>query len=488
MSERLDNIPLSEILRPDVTPEMGFQSYEMLADLTSVRNIQQAAFLNNEVIRPTLAYPYIDDNRLDQGISNLNQIGKYADDIPDEDISNAVWNSAGYRLAEMYWLKEAKRLNSLSQDTQSDSFKLSAERYQEMNEQLYGAPDEETTGQVIGEILTQAYSKQLDERGTQILSELEDGILVRGLKGLEIGRLPEITGKLDVLAKVIKKEFSYVFDLVDYYWEKVVLPRANEENQSPEFRAEDITELFIRMRDIMDPENTSKICVVQNEKAKTVAWDTPSMSIKVGKETAAVTDRIEMVGSLIHELGIHGGRAMSGLRTELPILGTGLYTESEQGEQPDYLTFEEGIATLAEMAIQGKAESWKPVHISHYLNIALAYAGADFRESFEVVWRARSLMAVEDGKPMTDEIVISQRKQAYLSLIRTRRGTPTHIVYDKPLTFNKDLAYLQGKVVALRFLEQVGNDEESIKQVLKGKFDPLNKAQKQLADRYLPTS
>jgi hypothetical protein len=496
MSEIIGNRPLHEILRPDVTPEMGFQSYEMLADLTSVRNIQQAAFLNNEVLKPELSYPNIDEAKLDQGIATLGQIGIRSEGILDQDISSAIWNSAGYRLAEMYWLKEAKRLNFFSENPKSIKFRLSAERYQDLNEQLYGKPNSEITGQVVGEVLAQARSKKLDERGQRILEELEQGtvttingetVVIRGIKSMEAtNRLPEITGRLDILADVVKDEFAYVFNLVDSYWDEVILPRAHNTTEAPCFKLDDITLLFTQMRDVMDPENNSNISVVINDKAKTVAWDTPSMSIKAGKETAKVTDKLEMIGSLIHELGIHGGRATNGLNTELPVLGTGLYTESEEDEQPDYLTFEEGIATLVEMAIKGNTENWKPVHISHYLNTALAYEGADFRETFEITWRARALMAVPDGESMTDEIINTQRKQAYLSLIRTRRGTPTHIAYDKPLTFNKDLAYLQGKIIALRFLERVGEDKESIRQIFKGKFDPLNKAQKRLADRYIP--
>lgn len=495
MSERLDNVPLSEILRPDVTPEMGFQSYDMLADNKETRDQQEIAFLNGDIIRPILEYPQIDQKILNQGIRNLNAVGLLSSEIADEEYSTAVWNSAGYRLAEMYWLKQAKKLDRFRGNPTSNNFELSAQRYQDLNEQLYGTPDKELTASIIGEVFAQAESMQLDITGLRILDELKHGIELniagehinmRGLAGMEKGRLPEIGNKLRFLREVIEEEFAPIYKLVGNYWEEIVLPRASKNTLEPQFEVTDMVELFKRMRDSIDPENSAKISVVLLEKGTSLSWDTPTMSVRIGAGRKPVTDQGEMIGHLIHELGVHGGRAVHGLNTDMPVLGTGLFTNAQEGEQADYLTFEEGFASLINSMLDSKSSTWQSLHISHYLNTALAYEGADFREAFEITWRARTLMAAPDGKPLTEDIIKKQREQAYISMVRTRRGTPTEIAHRHPLTFNKDLAYLQGKIIALQFLDEVGNNKNAIKQVLKGKFDPLNKAQKRLADRYIP--
>lgn len=478
-----------------MTPEMGFQSYEMLGDAGGPRSREEAAFLNDESIRPRLEYPLIDEPELDTGIRKLATVGKLSESITDPDFSDAVWSSMGYRLAEMYWLKQAKRLNDARDNPNSELFEKRAAAYQELNEQLYGKPDQQITASIIGEVFSQAESKQLDETGLRILDELQHGatlqvadetIEMRGLADKREGRLPEIGNTLDTLREVVEEEFPAAYDIVNSYWGEVVVPRHEAEGSALAFDVHDMKILFTQLRDATDPDNSANISVVINENGSQLAWDTPTMSVRVGLQRPEIDDRLEMVGHKVHEFGIHGGRAVHGLKTDMPVLGTGLFTEALEGEQADYLTFEEGFASLINIAVSGKVPAWNQVNVSHYLNLGLAYQGADFRESFELLWRARTLMAAPDGKPLTQDLIEKERKQAYVSMIRTHRGAPTEVLYDSPLTFNKDLAYLGGKLIALGFLEQVGDDKAAIRQVMRGKFDPTNTAQKRLADKYIP--
>ena len=50
----------------------------------------------------------------------------------------------------MYWLLEAKRMNTPAVRPDSDEFKQAAERYQRANEELYGKPEAATTENGIG--------------------------------------------------------------------------------------------------------------------------------------------------------------------------------------------------------------------------------------------------------------------------------------------------------------------------------------------------
>lgn len=51
-----------------------------------------------------------------------------------------------------------------------------------------------------------------------------------------------------------------------------------------------------------------------------------------------------------------------------------------------------------------------------------------------------------------------------------------------PLTFNKDLAYLEGRVLAMRHLEYLyaGQDVEGVVRLFSGKYDPTNPEQQEL--------
>lgn len=51
-----------------------------------------------------------------------------------------------------------------------------------------------------------------------------------------------------------------------------------------------------------------------------------------------------------------------------------------------------------------------------------------------------------------------------------------------PLTFNKDLAYLEGRVLAMRHLEDLyaRQDVEGVARLFAGKYDPTNPEQQEL--------
>src|SRR5664279_3978358 len=114
MAEKLTQIPLAELLRPTVTPEMGFQAYELLGDSAEKRKAQENAVLRNEVMHPHVEYPLIDVSKLNHSISELDRVLQRAQNIEDPVVASAVWDTVAYRMAEMYFLLEAKRLSDLS--------------------------------------------------------------------------------------------------------------------------------------------------------------------------------------------------------------------------------------------------------------------------------------------------------------------------------------------------------------------------------------
>jgi hypothetical protein len=364
-----------------------------------------------------------------------------------------------------------------------------------MNEELYGVPDEDVSKKVINEIIAQARAKILHPTAASLLEELINGttsqlksgetITVRGLGEGDKECLPSsLSEKLHTLREVINEDYSGIRTKVQEYWQNIVLPRANIDGEEPGFTTDDMKYLFDQVHYDNDPMNESGISIVIHKDAAQLAWDTPSMSVRIGENREAITSVDDMFAKIIHEYVVHGGRARDGLASGLPILGTGVYSAANEGENSDYLTFEEGFASLAEISIDGSFEDWQPVHVSRYLAAITAYRGADFRESFEINWRARLLMSIGSEEKVTDELVNRERKQAYLSVTRLFRGTPTAVKNGPVLTFNKDLAYLNGKISALSFLEKVGNDHDEIRRIMHAKIDPNNKHQYDLMVRF----
>jgi hypothetical protein len=136
-----------------------------------------------------------------------------------------------------------------------------------------------------------------------------------------------------------------------------------------------------------------------------------------------------------------------------------------------------------------KKTKWTPLDLEKTIAISLAYKGLDFRQSYEILWRIRSLMLVKDNQDLNLENIEKAKRNSYSSLERVYRGTPSSLSrtnYDgtkRVLTYNKDLAYLKGKIMALKYLETAS--ETDLDLLFKGKFDPTNHRQMALAKKYL---
>lgn len=83
--------------------------------------------------------------------------------------------------------------------------------------------------------------------------------------------------------------------------------------------------------------------------------------------------------------------------------------------------------------------------------------------------------------------MINKEKQAaYGACVRIFRGTQPDMADSQPgvvpLTFNKDLAYLEGRVLAMRHLESLysSQDVDGVARLFAGKYDPTNPKQQEL--------
>ncbi|EDK72428.1 hypothetical protein TM7_0452 [candidate division TM7 genomosp. GTL1] len=477
---------LAEMIHPRHTPEMGFQSYEALKGDGEYRKGQQAAFLDDQIARPMLDYPELDETELKRSIRKLDTVLESSSRHGDAFVGDAVWDSAGYRMAEIYWLLSSERLIRTYPSLDDDQIDTLAAQTQELNEQLYGKPEKELTEAIHAEIWAQLDRKKLVGRAATIKEELEQGtstfiadefIKIPPLARTTGERLPTISSELlNRLREKLYQENSDIVEVVQNYWSQVIQQRPEDERS---FTAKDMLWLFHEVHHLRDPYNESGVAIIEEPGATALSWDTSVMAVKIGGRRAPIDAVDTMISKIFHEYVVHGGRAIHGSKTKLPVLGTGLYTEADPGELSDYLTFEEGFATMCEMAIDPKNQSWSPQSFEKSLGLGLAYEGNDFRQTFETLWRARLLMTTKSGEEPTETMVTKARKNAYTSVVRIFRGTPTEMPRgnSRVLTYNKDLAYLKGRLSVIDFHNRYPDDPQMLDLAFKAKFDPLNRRQ-----------
>ncbi len=467
----------------------------MLDGNRAERSSQRAAFLAGEVRNPTLDYPFIDEEALHKKIRVLERRLCEAVVMDDLVAREATCDTLNYRMAEMYWLLEASRLNRLHANSDQVELERVLMRYKMANEALYGAPDAETTDQVYGEIWAQIESKELDEVGRRLLMELQIGAVIDAAQEAvsipplsrpdSARRLPENVREAIVpLREFLLEEFADFRQIIDEYYATVCMARNESDKHYGQFSVPDMQAVFEQVHLLRDPQNYADISIRVSEDASQLAWDTPSMSVVIGGQRAAIDSTQEMLAKVVHEYGVQGVRAVNGKKTELPILGAGLFTEAQEGELSDYLTFEEGFASICEMAILDEHTDWGAIYVSRYIAASASHDGLDFRQAFEQNWRVRTLMDAKSGEPITEKQIEKSKSQAYISVTRIRRGGPTSYQGDTMPAFNKDIAYLKGKLIALAYLRSIGNDRALLRRLFAGKFDPTNAIQDRLVDTY----
>lgn len=488
---------VAEILRPDNLPEAAFSSYSYFINNSGA---VKSSFMSGEDVNPRFEYSMLSrqslEDELNRDINNLFVAGLIVEAQEDgSGKSTDVLPSLIFRAAEMEYVKLLAEINRLAAEgVNEQELLLLVDQAKDVGESLYGRVDPSILNGALVEIWKNIESKELDVSAIPIYQELKNGFYWNNGKfipALEEPKnndylLPSFDDEsLDWLGNILLERFADIKALVDDFWAEKVEKHGEDYKASPE----DIAEVFTRAIRYYDPNSESNINVVIDPDAKSLSWEASRMSIVVGGQRVPIDSKLDLFKKILHELCVHTGRAIEGLKSDLPVLGTGLYSNTTE---PDYLTFEEGFATIAEEAIDGDSDSsWKPLFLGHYMSIAMIDNGEDFRTVFEKTWRWRLLMSLDPGQDVTEEMIENEKSTSYTALVRVFRGTPVNIqeVYPniRPISFNQDLAYLNGRVKALKYLKELyeAQDEEGLMYLFKGKFDPTNKTQMDIAQRYL---
>lgn len=482
-----------ELLDPRRTPEAGFQSYEWF---TNDAVAQKQAFLRGEARNPTFTYPMFRRiSQLDAGMDHLAEVKESIRDQESDEVYGALAPSLSFRQAEMSYVKLLAQLDyTVEHEAPSAEVVPLATHVRQVGEILYGVPHQQIADAAYNELWNIIDGKELHPSAQLLRDELENGFVYQGIPCSPLGRagdsearLPryENNPALEWFGEIVLEKNADIRALVDAFWEQKIAEHGPEYVCVPE----DIVEAFEVVIELRDPSHESGVGVKLIAGKTALSWESPELSVHVGGKRQPIKSADELFAKILHEFGKHGQSCIDGLASDTPVLGTGLYTETAR---PDYLPFEEGVATTAEEIVGDEMPQWEVSMLGHYINVAeAAHNGHDFREVFEKSWRYRLLAQVTPGQEVTPAMIDKHKSVAYTACVRIFRGTPLNI-HDQypgtiPLTFNKDLAYLNGRVLALSYIEECyqRGDKAAIELLFRGKFDPTIPEQREIAEKAL---
>ena len=479
---------IEEIINPHNLPEAGFQSYtELVNNALDLRK----SFIAGEFRNPRFEHSHFHDmSALDRGIIALGQACEVATDRESNSVfRGAIDSSLGFRMAEMEYVKLLGQLEFLHHEGgNQEELSEVQEQARQLGHELYGQPQPEIRDAALNELWNILDGKAYHPTAQVLYDELANGFTWQGqempaMLRAEDGeaRLPrfEKNEALEWAGEQIIEQNADIQALVQEFWDQKVEENGEGYKCSPA----DIVEAFQAVINLRDPDHTSGVTVKLVENKTALSWESPEMAVVVGGKRAPIATSDQLFRKVLHEFGVHGQRSINGLKTKLPVLGMGLFTDTPR---PDYLTFEEGLATTVEEMNGNDAPEWTAAKLGHYINISLAEQGADFRTVFETAWRYRLLAKLKNNQEVTQEMINKEQRMTYGSCVRIFRGTQPDMADRQPgvvpLTFNKDLAYLEGRVLAMRHLESLyaNQDVDGVTRLFAGKYDPTNPKQQEL--------
>ena len=480
-----------EILSPINVPEIAFQSYEQLKNNSSELF---EGFLSGDFRNPQFEYPlFEEEDYLEVNIEHLIEAKNQALSVESSQFNREIISSTlDYRIAEHYYVKDLAEIQKKSMAGLPVS-SIEIEKVRQLNESLYGRPNPEVTDGILNQIWSVLDSKNFSGEAVKIYDELKNGFIsydkeLGGLPRAESpdSRLPDLehNESLKIVGEYILEQNADLEYLVRDLWAQ----KMDEYGESYQAGPQEIIEFFENALILRDPNHESGVEIKLDQGAKNLSWNSAELAVMVGDERLPITNPEEMFKKILHEFGVHGQRAINGLKTDLPVLGSGLFTDTMPA---DYLTFEEGLATTLEAAVSNNETKWSPAKMGLYLNIALAEKGFDFRDIFEVSWRYRVLFNLKENQKIDQEMIVRHQKKAYDAAVRVFRGNPTDLSNlgenTLPLTYNKDLAYLNGRLSVVNYFNELYSDgkidEDKVNELFLAKYDPTISEQAEIVRR-----
>lgn len=425
--------------------------YSQLTDLSpkivtmfnpSNRKEEEERFLSGEVRNPQFYYEKLNSADFDEAVEKIQEIGNKILNHPSLPLSHrGIYEEfiADYSKKTML-LNYAQQYNNAKSEEEK---KAAAEKYRRLNIESYGEPDEDTYRSLLGGKLNAIHSKKLTGKADELRKELF------GMANFKPGMdIPERFRPSD-------ETVEWMHSVAESLYEGMLSHIPNEQE---EFDPYELQKIFT---DIIEEEfnNDSKGYAGAAEGWTVSVGKATSVNVKSSEKRIAIPDngmmrsRKKVENLVVHEIGVHMLRSITGGETNILPLKSGL---------SGYYDTEEGLGVVMEQALRGK---FAERGVDHYITAGLAYYDEkDFRGAFEVKWRLSLLDSVEDGGEINDEQIAKAKKTAFTQTLRSFRGTN-----DMPLF--KDLSYYNGSVEVWRHLESIKGDDFLLSLLLAGKVN-----------------
>lgn len=404
---------------------------------------QKDLFLSGQIQNPTHSYDRIEAVDFESEflkIDSISQEIEASEQLPAK--YTEAYTSYAYRYKKSLRLEELTKAIRLGDE--QEKAEATAE-FMSINVELYGEPDEKVYREIVAERVAVLKQRDLTESGSELRNELLQ----------LIGEVEEPAGEKFVPSDETVQWMKGVAESL-YGGLLAYVP---ERKPGEKVTAVELAEIFDTiMRSEFESSADGWKASVEAATSVNVKANIKEIIIPEGKEYTISQVR----GLIVHELGVHLLRSVTGESTDLSPLKTGL---------SGYYDSEEGLGSVMEQAIKGE---YKESGIGHYMTIGGAYFdGRDFRESFEIKWRLGVLDKLKSDEEVTAEKIEKERKVQYTNTLRTFRGTDE-------LPWFKDLAYYNGVNSMWKHLEQIRGDDLQLSFVLMGKADPTNSSHKKL--------
>ena len=429
--------------------------YSQLTDLSpkivtmftpSNRSEEEEGFLSGEVRDPQFYYEKLNSADFDEAAEKIQEIGNKILNHPSLPPSHR----GTYEEFIADYSKKTTLLNYAQQYNNAKSEeekKAAAEKYRYLNIESYGEPDEDTYRSLLGGKLNAIHSEKLTGKADELRKELFG--IVNFKPGMDIPeRFRPSNETVEWMHSVAESLYGGMLSHIP--------------NKQEEFDPYELQKIFT---DIIEEEfnNDSKGYAGAAEGWTVSVEKATSVNVKSSEKRIVIPDngmmrsRKKVENLIVHEIGIHMLRSITGGETDMLPLRSGL---------SDYYDAEEGLGVVMEQALSGK---FAERGVDHYITAGLAYFdNKDFRDAFEVKWRLSLLDSVEDGGEINDEQIAKAKKTAFTQTLRSFRGTN-----DMPLF--KDLSYYNGSVEVWRCLESIKGDDFLLSLLLAGKVNTSKK-------------
>lgn len=447
---------MSEKPTPNAIETIESQSYvedlySQLTDLSpkivtmfnpSNRKEEEEGFLSGKVRNPQFVYDKLNSADFDKAIEKIRELG-------DKILNHPSLPPSHRGIYEEFIADYSKKTTLLNYAQQynnaksEEEKKAAAEKYRHLDIESYGEPDEDTYRSLLGGKLNAIHSKKLTGKADELRKELFDMV--------------DFDPDVDISERFRPSDetVEWMHSVAESLYGGMLSHIPNEQE---EFDPYELQKIFTN---IIEEEfnNDSKGYAGAAEGWTVSVEKATSVNVKSSEKRIVIPDngmmrsRKKVENLVVHEIGIHMLRSITGGETDMLPLRSGL---------SDYYDAEEGLGVVMEQALSGK---FAERGVDHYITAGLAYYDEkDFRGAFEVKWRLSLLDSVRDGGEINDEQIEKAKKTAFTQTLRSFRGTN-----DMPLF--KDLSYYNGSVEVWRYLESIKGDDFLLSLLLAGKVN-----------------